>query len=276
MKTSILIVTYKRDFRYLVYCLRSINKFVRGYSEVVILFPDTDWAEFTTQIGPEIMGQDVVKYRPMSFTEWPGKGMIHHMYAILNTDHYCHDSDFVTHFDSDCIFTGSVTPETYMQNGKPVLRYEHFDSIGRRHMGVLRWKYNTERNLPFPIHYETMRHPGQTFHLGLYPRTRELVEMKVGKSLEEYMKPMRNEYPQDISEFVTLGNVAMNTFADHYVLYDMATQKNPDRVALPYIQTWSHGEPHLPVDLWIWGEQKRVVPMEIFKEYGLLEPVLAK
>src|ERR1044072_3885420 len=57
--TSLLIITYKRDFRYLVFCVRSLNKFLRGFEEVVILFPETDWAEFTTQIGPEIMGQDV-------------------------------------------------------------------------------------------------------------------------------------------------------------------------------------------------------------------------
>lgn len=274
MKVSILIVTHAKDFRYLVYCLRSINKFARGFSEVVILFPDKDWAEFTSKIGPEIMGQDVVSYRPVSFSEWPNMGMVHHMHEIFRSDFYFPHSDFVTHFDSDCIFTGPVSPETFIHNEKPVLRYEPFSSIGVRHPGVLRWKEAAQYCLPFPVNNETMRHPGQTWHTGLYPRARELVEMKVGKSFTDFMKTRRNSYPQDFCEFVTLGNVAMNTFADHYELYNMATQRNPDRVELPIIQTWSHQEPGLPIELWIWGERKKVVPLEIFKEYGLTEPTV--
>lgn len=276
MNASILICTYKRDFRYLIYCLRSLNKFARGFHEVVLLFPESDWAEFTSQIGPEIMGQDVVNYRPMAFQEWPKMGMVHHMERILHSDEIFPHADFVGHFDADCILTGPTTPETFMQDGKPVLRYESFASISKRHPANLRWQGVTEICLPFPIHYETMRHPFQVFHTGLYPRTRELVEMKVGRPFVEYMKTRTNSFPQDFCEFVTLGNVAMNTFADHYHLHDMERQRNRDRVELPIIQCWSHAPPEQPVDLWIWGEQKRVVPLEIFKEYGLLDPVLAK
>lgn len=275
MKTSILIITYKRDFRYLKFCIRSLNKFARGFHEVVILFPETDWSEFTSEIGPEIMGQDVIKYKPISFQEWPKMGMVHHMERVVNAESICPDADFIGHFDADCILTGPTIPETFMYEGKPVLRFESFASIGRRHPANVRWQHVTELCLPFPIHYETMRHPFQVFHAGLYPRTRELVEMKVGRPFTEYMKTRCNSFPQDFCEFVTLGNVAMNTFADHYHLHDMELQTNRDRVELPIIQAWSHSPPEHPVDLWIWGEQKRVIPMEIFKEYGLMETQLA-
>lgn len=275
MKTTLLIITHAKDFRYLKYCVRSINKFCRGYEEVVILFPDTDWAEFTAQIGPEIMGQEVVKYRPVGFSQWLDKGMLHHEWQVCNADFWCPHADYVAHFDSDCIFTGPVSPQTFMLDDKPILRYELFESIGKRHPGVLRWKGAAESCLPFPVPWECMRGHPEVYHLGLYQRTRELMEMKLGENPEEWVKRQRNEHPQTFAEFPTLGAVAMQTFTDKYTPYDMGQQPNPDRVETPVIQAWSHQSPDLPVDLWIWGHNKRVIPMDIYKDYGLLDPVIA-
>lgn len=273
MKCSILCVTYKRDFRYLKYMIRSINKFATGFHEVVILFPDTDWAEFTAEIGPEIMGQTRITYKPIAGQEWPGKGFLWHEWQILNSDYNCPDADFVAHFDPDCIFTGPVSPGTFIKDDKPILRYELFESIGRRHPGVMKWKEAAESCLPFSVPWECMRGHPEVYHLGLYPRTRELMELKVGKDVEGWIKEQRNEFPQTFAEYPTLGAVAMQTFTDKYIPFDQGKQRNPDRAETPVIQFWSHSPPEHPVDLWIWGEQKRVVPLDVLKDYGLLDPV---
>lgn len=273
MKTTLFIVTHAKDFRYLVYCIRSINKFATGFSYVTILFPEKDWSEFTRQIGPEIMGQDRIMYLPVAGQEWEGKGMLWHEWQVTCADKWCPNADFVAHFDSDCIFTGHVSPETFITDGKPILRYELFESIGRRHPGVLRWKDAAESCLPFTVPWECMRGHPEVYHHGLYARTRELMEMKLGRDPEGWVKEQRNEFPQSYAEYPTLGAVAMQTFADKYHLVDQAKEPNPDRSPTPVIQFWGHGDPDKPQDIWIWGEQKRVVPLHVSKDYGLTEPV---
>lgn len=274
MKTSILIVTHKKDFRYLVYCIRSINKFARGWEDVTILFPETDWSEFTTMIGPEIMGQDTIKYRPIGSPEWEGKGMLWHEWQVTCADHWCPNVDFIAHFDSDCIFTGPVSPEAFIKEGKPILRYELFESIGRRHPGVLRWKEAAESCLPFPVPWECMRGHPEVYHIGLYARTRELMEMKLGESPEKWVFRQQNTFPQTYAEYPTLGAVAMQTFTDKYIPFDQSKEPNPDRAETPVIQFWSHGDPDKDQPIWIWGEQKHIIPLNVCADYGLLEPVL--
>lgn len=275
MKTSVLIVTYAKDFRYLKFCVRSLNKFLRGFHEVVILFPETDWAEFTREIGPEIMGQDRVKYRPIAGNEWPGKGKLWQMWQSMTADKILTDSDFIGHFDADCIFTGPITPETFAPCGMPILRYEKFNTIGVRHPGVLNWKRAAESCLPFEVIWECMRGHPEVYHFGLYSRARDLIELKTGMAAEEWWKKQKNEYPQTAAEYPTLGAVAMQTFPDKYLLVDLAKQENPDRVETPVIQFWSWGDPDKPQEIWIWGQKKVVVPNLVAKDYGLLDPVAA-
>lgn len=269
MKTSLFISTFKRDFCYLKYCVRSINKFCRGFHEVVIQFPDTDWAEFTSVIGPEIMAQDNVKYVPIAGKEWPGKGMLWHEHEIVNADRHCRGADFIGHFDSDAIFTDHVTPDTFLKDGKPYLQYEYFEIIGKRHPGVLNWKTASEACLPFDILYETMRGLPHFYELNTYEMTRDLMMQKTKMDVGEYIRGCRNEYPQTFCEHVTLGNVAIHCFASDYELIEQSRNPNPDVSRWPVIQCWSHGDINKPQDLWIFGKQKMVVPMQVFADYGL-------
>lgn len=268
MNTSIFISSYKRDFPYLRTCIQSINRFCRGFYEVVIQFPETDWPEFTEKIGPEIMSQSEIKYVPLAMNEWPGKGMLFHMNAIVHADTHCHNADFIGHFDSDAFFTEPVTPETFIKDGKPYLQYERFESIGKRHGGVMKWQENARRCLPFEIHYETMRGLPHFYEINTYEKTRDLMMLKTQMSVEEYIKQGRNEYPQEFCEHVTLGNVAIHCFHQDYELIDMATQQNPDCSRWPVIQCWSHGPPHLPQDIWIKGKQRVIIPRQLWKEHG--------
>lgn len=269
MNASLFISSYKRDFPYLKYCVRSINKFARGFHEVVLQIPDTDWAEFTDLIGPEIMGQDTIKYVPLALKEWPGKGFLFHMFSIMNADKHCRNADFIGHFDSDAIFTEPVTPDTFIKDGKPILQYERFESIGKRHPGVLKWQQNAQACLPFPIHYEAMRGLPHFYELNTYERARELIEQHARMGLDEWIKRGPNAYPQDFAEHVTLGNVAIHCFHEDYQLVDMAMQDNPDRSRWPTRQHWSHGQINLPQNIWVFGKEQTVIPLQVYAQYGL-------
>jgi hypothetical protein len=268
-KASFFVCSYKKDFHYLKWMVRSFNKFVRGFHEVVIQIPDTDWPEFTEIIGPEIMSQNEVKYVPIAGKEWAGQGMLWHMHEIMHADKHCRNADYVLHFDSDSIFTEPVTPDTFIKDGKPYLQYERFESIGRRHPGVLQWQKNTQSCLPFEIHFETMRGLPHCYEINTYEKARDLMMLKTQMAVDEWIKRGPNAYPQEFCEHVTLGNVAIQCFHKDYELIDMGIQDNQDRSRWPVRQHWSHSPPNLPQDIWVFGKQKVVIPNRVFEEVGL-------
>jgi len=239
--TQIMIVTFNRDFPYLEWCLKSISKFARGFSKLNVLIPEEDKKPLRDLVVRVATTHPLPFPILISFYEdWPGKGMLMHMRQIMFADEFCKDADFIAHIDADCIFTEPVTPDDYIKDGKPILRYEPFDRIGKRHGGVMRWKEVTEKCLPFPILHETMRCHPEVYHRGLYREARELMERKIGKSVDDYLKEQRNEFPQTFCEFCTLGNVAMERFRDRYILVECFKDIEKPKENKLY-QCWSHG-----------------------------------
>ena len=262
---EIFIVTHAKDFPWLKYCLRSISKFATGFRAVRILVPHADLTALGKLIDDE--QEPSIPIIAMSAEEWPGLGMLWHEAQIMHTDRYCKEADYVAHLDPDCVFTAPVTPLSYFRFDRPILRYENFHFIGLRHPGVLKWQECTNACLPFPVHYETMRCHPEVYHLDLYRAARELIERKTGKITDEYLKTCRNEFPQTFCEFVTLGNVAMHLFPH---LYHLAEQFSDHTTPPNFLQQfWSHGAIDQPQDIWVRGEQLKVVPLKMLTDLGL-------
>lgn len=261
MNVEILIVTYRKDFHYLEWCLKSIGQFAKGFSDVTIVVPAFDVAPLLQLLIPF---QDMAcPVRITSGDEWPEKGMLWHMHQIMTADDICPEADFIVHIDSDCIFTGPVTPETYIKNGKPILRYEPFEKILKRHPGIA-WREVTQRGLPFFIRNETMRCHPEVYHRGLYAETRRLVEKRTGKSCEDYIRSGQNAFPQEFCEFNTLGNVAMQYFRPLYECIEQTGDTvEPDN---HLTQFWSHGPLDQPQQIWIRGVEQKVVPLEVIQK----------
>ncbi len=273
MNTVIFIVTHAKDFPWLKYCLRSISKFARDFSSVTILVPSQDYAmllDNLVDVDEMPCWPNPFRVTSVSADQWPGLGMLWHEAQIMRADQWCPAADFIAHFDPDCIFTAPVTPETFMVDGRPILRYERFETIGRRWPAVLRWKEAAEACLPFPVEAEFMRGHPEIYHRGLYAYTRNLIVQKTGKLCDDYIRSCRNEFPQTFCEFCTLGAVACEHFQELYHLHDCATQPNPDFQPFPVQQFWSHGDIAKSQDIWVRGEQKGVVPIEMMKQFGLV------
>lgn len=247
MNHEILMVSYRRDFRYLKYCLRSISKFASGFTSRLIV-PNRDFAE-----AVELVRQHNPATAVASGDEWSGKGMLWHMYVIMYSDEWCPTADVVLHVDSDCVFTEPVTPEDYMVNGKPLMLYESFASLGPKHSEVLKWQQCTRNNLPWEPLYETMRRHPEVYCRRLYPRARAMMQQKTGKTVEEYLKGCENTFPQNFCEHVTLGNVAIHEFPDDYEFYDLSVKPWPPNKLR---QAWSHREP-------------TAEDMELFRKLGI-------
>lgn len=266
MTHTLFIRTVKKDFPYLEYCLRSIGKFATGF-ETLLLVPNRDAGPLRDFVGEKGLCLDGVRVHEIN--EWPGKGMLHGMFCVMNADHYCPNSDFIFHIDSDCVFEKPVSPETFMVNGKPLLRFEYFDSIIRRHGGIEKWRVAVEKMLPFSVPWECMRSHPEVYHRGLYAVTRHLVEQKMKQPLLQIFQNAQNQFPQDIVEFPALGAVAMQVFPHLYEPFNMASQANPDLADWPIQQFWSHGDIDKPQHIWVKGQQKEVVPIDFIRNLGL-------
>lgn len=264
MKVIIFIVTFGRDFRYLNYCLVSIAKFATGFHEVVILVPDQNYSALISLVK---VFEPAIRIRCYRDTEWPDKGMLWHEAQIMRSDEWCPDADYIAHLDSDCIFTAPVTPDTFFDNGKPLLRYETFASIDATHPGDNRWKQAVESCVPFTIDRDFMRGHPEVYHRGLYLKTRELIAKHTDLPMDVYVRAQRNEYPQTVCEFCTLGAVAFNVFHDLYSIHDCGSPgENYPFNTYPVFQAWSHSAPDVPANLWWKGVQQLIKPVDVFNE----------
>lgn len=267
MTTELFICTCAKDFPWLKYCLRSMVKFTSGFAGVTILVPNQDLPALQKLVLDVPGSYSKLPVCCWGDDEWPGLGMVWHECQVMFADRWCSPADFIAHIDPDCVFTAPVTPDTYFKDGKPILRYENFNFIGFRHPGVLKWQECTAKCLPFPVHYETMRCHPEVYHHSLYAVARTQMEQKTGQPVADYIRSCRNEFPQGFCEYNTLGNVAMQLFPDQYYLVEQFS----DHVTPPnhLQQFWSHGALDQPQDIWVNGEVKSIVPLQMLAALGL-------
>jgi len=262
--TEIFIVTYRRDFRYLGYCLQSISKFASGFSGVTILLPTQDMKDLRTLIAVNYKGE--IPIRAEHGYEWKSKGFLWHEAMVCRADEYCPDADFIAHFDADCVFTAPVTPETFFAEGKPILRYEPFESLCKRQPGVWNWKIAAENAISFSVADEFMRGHPEVYTRATYGKTRQLIEEKHKIDFNSYVRGCKNDFPQSFAEHPTLGAVAAKCFTDSYCLQDCSKQENPDKSPYPVCQFWSHAAPDQPQEIWIDGVKRTVTPKKYAEE----------
>lgn len=263
MNAELLLVTFNRDFSYLQWCFRSMVKFCKGFT-VRVLVPTPDFAQAEAMVHRYLRDKGFHSASVQSYDEWPGRGFLHHMVQIMRADEWCPNADFIAHMDADCIFTAPVTPETYIKNGKPLLRYEYFSKIGLRHPGAAAWQAPTQACLPFLVTKETMRCHPEVYHRGLYAEARRQIEIKTKEPWGDYIYRQRNEFPQTFCEFNTLGNVALHCFPDKYEAVEQTGDRvNPDN----HVQQFHSPDPiDRPQSSWVQGSEVELVPLEFIRE----------
>lgn len=272
MKCEIFICTFRRDFEYLKWCLRSIKKFATGFSGVTVVVPEDDRALLSDLISAECIDNMLISslYGP----EWPGQGFLWHEYLIMNADVYLQGFAYgelthICHLDADCVFTEPVTPERFFRDGKPILRYQPFVEKIAREPNIKNWQMAANNCLPFNVVDETMCGHPEVYHVGLYRVVRDLIEQKTGMPLDAYMKTCKNDFPQTFAEFPTLGAVAMRVFPEFYYLHHHGKGDDHSLNEYNVFQAWSHNPPDVPTNLWWQGKQKVITPVEFYKQIGL-------
>lgn len=236
-KVELFISTYHKDFPWLVYCLRSIRKFVSGFHQITIHVPSRDFPGVCRLAASE--GFSDADFRILNGgIEWPNRGFMWRQHEVCHLDYLAlPDSDFIAHLDADSVFTAPTTPEQYFKDGKPYLRYEPYATCGPV---VAQWQTFTQRCLPFPVANETMRCYPFVYPRKLYAEVRRQVAAKVNKSLREYLLNdcPGTRHPWGFTEYNTLGSVAMQVFPNDFVLVNTGMEPNPPTNLELF---WSHG-----------------------------------
>lgn len=256
MQTQILILSYLHDKPWLHYCLRSIQKFARGFSGTTVVVPTDEASEFASMVAG--FGMKLVTYqRDPRRSHWHLDAQCQKCHA----DEYCPNADFVLHTDSDCIFSEPVTPEDYFLDGKPVMVIEDY-----KRMPSSPWKPVTERIMGRPVQFEFMRRHPQVNPVGVYRHMREFLSQLHRMPFDLLVLSQKPDFPWGWTEHNIIGAFAYYTPAWHekYEWWEVPKRPVPHE---KLSQFWSLG----PID----KEQPlphtggRGIPMAEFQRLGL-------
>lgn len=212
MKTDIFIRSYEKDFLWLGYCLKSIVKNTRGFSEIHVAVPcsDIEHIKHLTLEKTHGVAENCSGYLAQQITK-------------LYADKYC-TADYILHVDSDCVFTENVTPESFFVNGKPIMLQEkNVDSP---------WYDVAESALGWRDEHEYMRRMPIIYPRWIYQEFREWFFCHNNVSIDQWIC---SQPPFKFSEFNTLGTWAKKFHQDAF------TWLEPSDVPIVCKQYWSWG-----------------------------------
>lgn len=278
--TGLLWNTCGKDLEWFKRSARSYKKFAHGWNFAKCVVPNSDCPDFRPiceENGILLVG----------FDEWPGKGFCHHMAMQMMGDLHFPEAETIFHVDADCLFTSSCSPEDWLPSGKILQPFIDFSELltspadpdemqsfmgftGKRvdfNRGQYLWKYAADWMLGFPTERACMTWMPMIHNCEVYRKLREIVNTRFPiQGFEGYVRDARNEWPQTVCEFESLGSVAHNFFADKYHWHNIKTHGYP--FAGKITQCWSHGGFDRPHEFAkeVGGHQ---TPRQLFERLGL-------
>lgn len=216
MSTAIVIRSHAPDFPWLNYCLRSIQKFATGFSEVIIMVPESQ-----AHLLAHLTAETVVPV----FDGQPG--YLCQQRDKLNADMHT-KADAILHFDSDMIFTKPVTPAFFFRDGKPIWVVTPFKDKEMR-----AWLHVMVKCLHQMPPYEFMRKCAVVAPRWIYAEFRQFFKSYHGMTMDDYVM---NQPGHEFSEYNCLGFFAWLNFRDKFYWHDTEIEG----CDWPFRQFWSH------------------------------------
>jgi hypothetical protein len=230
---DIFIKTYPKDYPWLKYCLRSIERFCEGFRRVVVVSPETNSKEFM-----EAVTGYKINILPICNPNEIGDGYLFQQSVKLHADEYT-DADWILFTDCDTIFTCPVSPDTYLKDGKFVWMMTPYSKVDAP------WKAITEKFSGPNVDFEFMRRHPAVLPRWLLQGIRQFCIDKHRTTMHAYvtMQPDRG-----FSEFNALGAYAYLHHRDKFNWIDTETVPERDWPALTVDQQFSHNP--IPVEKW--------------------------
>lgn len=110
------------------------------------------------------------------------RGYLRQQLSKMHADEHC-ESDFLVFLDSDCFVCHTITPESFLSNGKPIGLIRHWADA----QTALPWKAITEKFLAFEPVFEGMCALPAIMDRRVLPLFRDYAKSTHGCSLDEYV-----------------------------------------------------------------------------------------
>ena len=200
MNTAILIRSYWKDLDWLQLCVRAIERHCHGFSEVVVVMPESSrpWV-----LRDPLPSDARLIYGPDYADDYLGQQVTKLQADLLV------DADLIMHVDADCIFTRATQPQDLTPGGRPLVLMRPIAELGRHYP----WQRPTEDFRGFAVDLDFMQQPPFVYPRWLYPLLREHCLATHGVPIEHYV--MRRP-PRGFSEFNALGAYAFRHHAEAF------------------------------------------------------------
>ena len=215
--TCIVVKSYPKDYPWLAYCLRSIQKFCTGFSEVIVMIPREHPLPLTKET---VVLMDAAE------------SYLSQQVAKLNADLHT-EADYIVLMDSDCIFTRKVTPDYFFYHGRPAWTVTPFSECSDTERKA--WLHVMVKCVQKMPEHEFMRRNCIIVPRWIFPLFRKFIQDTHGMTMEQYVM---SQPGHEFSEFNCLGFYAWLNHRDEFHWHDTSIDGIPK---WPFQQRWSWG-----------------------------------
>ena len=187
---DIVIRSYWRDFDWLAYSLRSIEKFYTGFRDTIVIVPEKS----TAWLSQYAINTENIR---LIVCEDFKDDYLGQQVSKLYVDQVS-DAEFICHLDSDCIFRRPISNMQLVLGGKPICYFRSIKELSRHYP----WKEPTENILGLKVQYDFMQSPPFCYPRWLYKNVRNWCLQSKGMSLKSWIL---SRPPRGFSEFNYLG-----------------------------------------------------------------------
>lgn len=232
MNHQFLVASYRKDFSWLVYLIRSLNKFAQGFLAPVVVVPGEDYKE----------ARQVLAGTECVISVKNGPGFARAQIAMMSGDIFCPEADFVYLTGSDCL---AIRPFDHMEywkrdaatgTDKPIMLWNTWNHLATFNAPCMFWRAGTERALGVVSYGEFMRRLPIVYPRDLYARVRGHISNMHG-DFETYVIHNVNTV-KNFSESDVMGEFAYRYMQQYYTWHCLDTE--PYEGASAMIQFWSH------------------------------------
>lgn len=244
MRHQIFISSYRKDFEWLIHCLRSLDRFAHGFLPPVVCVDSSDQTG-AMEVIAEAQSNAMVAIRD-------GEGFMRAQISMMEADLLCPEAEIIHLVGSDCLAFRDFTGDLYCHHGKPVVLMNSYAVLAEAHSGACCWRRGVERVLGFEPDYEYMRRLPSVFPAEIFPPMRAHVERLHGKPFADYIVD-GNKARRDTSEANILGAYAHRFMFDSCEWVNLDSPQytwnyNPAQHPVAIGQFWSHGGLDRPSD----------------------------
>ncbi len=232
MNIDIFIRSYYKDFAWLSYCLRSIERHAIGFRKTIVVVPRssmqravrlaiTDATEIREceDYRDDYLGQQVTKVQADKYT----------------------DADFICHVDSDCVFRRPVHPEEFFCNQRPVVSMTPYHLFPAE----AGWRRLGEKFMCRDVDYDFMRRQPFVYPRWLYGAMRDHAQRLHGKSLADYIT---SQPARGFSEYNAFGAFAFYFHRDKFEWSERSVW-TPDESICRWFWSWGGISPEVREEL---------------------------